>query len=145
MVTYSMSSKEQPLTNKVELKFFRYEAELRIALGPDKQPFKDTYPGVTTVTLVSREFSDFNDCVTSGKALLDGFRDRMHDALPDTKIGSETNPDFSGQPALSKDWGTNEVARIWLIDHTVTGANLTAYGKVCIFGAPRSEGSTVFS
>jgi hypothetical protein len=139
-----MSSKELQLTNQAELKFFHYEAELRLVLGADKQPFKDKYPGATTLALSSREFRDFNDCVISGKALLDGFKDSMADVAPDVKIGSETNPDFSGQPSLSKDWAINEVARIWLIDNTVKGANLTAYGKVCIFGSNRSIQETTF-
>ena len=128
---------------------FTYTASVKFPLGTDSAPiFKDEYPGVTDLNVSSREFVDYNDCIMSCRAFMDDVKSRINLGIDNIifKVNSEINPVFSGQPTLSKDWDTGEVARIWIFDETMEkSGQIHAIGQARIFSTNRPRSVTLSS
>lgn len=94
-------------------------------------------PGVSTITLVSRSFLSYDECVSSCRQLMDDVTDRLNEASAGIfKLGSEVNPLYSGSPTLSKDWAPGEVARLWIYDQSMEkSGQIAAMGQARIFGS----------
>lgn len=102
----------------------------------------DTYPGITDLSVASREFLDYGECVASCHQFMDDVKIRVSLSSPKTvfKIGTEINPAFSGTPTISKDWDLNEVARLWIFDEKMEGTGqIHAIGQARVFKALQTE------
>lgn len=117
---------------------YSYTASVKLLADSGKvAAFNDIYPGVTDLSIASREFVDYNECVTSCRQFMDDMKTQINLASEKTvfKIGSEVNPAYSGGIAtLSKDWDGHEVARLWIFDEKMekTG-KINAVGQARVF------------
>lgn len=95
------------------------------------------HPGVTDITLASRDFSDYNECISSCRRLMDDLCVKANSAVSNElyKVSTEINPVHSGAATLSKDWSASELARIWVYDKNmeVRGQLIQAIGQARIF------------
>jgi hypothetical protein len=66
----------------------------------------------------SKHFEDFDLAVQSVNALVAELTATLNTSAEELKYKmiSEINPKFSGKETISKDWGNNEVAKLWIID-----------------------------
>ena len=119
---------------------FSYTASVKLTNGPVS--LAGPYAGVTDLNVSSREFLDYNECITSCSQLMDDVKTKINLSTQKMvfKVSSEINPIFSGEPTLSKDWDTHEVARLWIFDEKmeITG-KIQAIGQARIFQILRSE------
>ena len=82
----------------------------------------------------SRRFTNFEDCTFSCRSLMEGYAKKLNGDDERFKVGSEINPVHTGTPTLSKDWGLNETARIWVYDKQMEGTGtINAMGQARIF------------
>jgi hypothetical protein len=118
---------------------YHYSATVKLKLSDGSLAlFKEEYPGVTDLAISSKQFIDYNECVTSCQTLMGDLKKRINDSIekPIYTISSEINPSLSGQPTLSKDWTAGEVGRLWIYDAAMekTG-NIHAIGQARIFSS----------
>lgn len=100
----------------------------------------ELFPNVTTVSLVSRSFSSYDECISSCKQLMDDTLARFNKQEEVFKMGSEVNPVYSGQPTLSKDWAPGEVSRLWIYDRSMEKkGQIHAIGQARIFGSRQDD------
>jgi uncharacterized secreted protein with C-terminal beta-propeller domain len=129
---------------------FSYTASIKLLSNDGKvAALAETYPGVTDLSLASRQFVDYNECVTSCKQLMTDLKDKINLAASDKvvfKINSEINPVYSGTATLSKDWDVHEVARLWIFDEKMEGTGrIQAVGQARIFQTERTTSFTLSS
>ena len=127
-------------STETQLNSFSFGATVktRIETG-DLDVLGEDLPGVSTITLVSRDFISYDECIGSCKKLMDDFLERFSSISEKYKMGSEVNPLYSGQATLSKDWAPGEVARLWIYDREMEKAGqIHAIGLARIFGSVRS-------
>lgn len=128
---------------------YSYTASIKLIGANGKAAaFEETYPGVSDLTVVSREFVDYNECISSCRQLMDDLKGRINIAAdkPIFKLSSEVNPVYSGAPTLSKDWAPHEVSRLWIFDEAMekTG-QIHAVGQARIFQTEHAAASTLLS
>ena len=128
---------------------FSYTASIKLIGSNGKSAaFDDTYPGVSDLSVVSREFIDYNECITSCRQLMDDMKGRINLAAdkPIFKLSSEVNPVYSGAQTLSKDWAPHEVSRLWIFDEAMekTG-QIHAVGQARIFQTDRPTSASLSS
>ncbi len=130
----------KPTSTETPLGSFSFGTTIKVRSGSMKiDILGDELPGVSTVTLVSRDFSSYDECIASCKKLMDDTLARFNGTKTTYKIGSEVNPLFSGQPTLSKDWATGEVSRLWIYDKKMEKAGqIHAIAQARIFGSAKS-------
>jgi hypothetical protein len=123
---------------------FTYTATVKLVLPAGNYvAFKDEYPGVTDLSVASRQFYDYNECIISCRTFMDDVKTRINEAAPKPiyKVSSEINPIHNnGTATLSKDWSSGEISRLWIFDEGMekTGA-IHAIGQARIFGSDLSE------
>lgn len=120
---------------------FSYTANVKMMMSTGAfTVLKDQYPGVTDLSIASREFIDYNECVTSCRTFMDDVKTKINDVAKIVYIvQSEINPAFSdGKPTLSKDWDPHEVSRLWIFDQKMEGTNqISAIGQARVFKIDR--------
>ena len=124
---------------------FSYTASIKVTPGSIKE-FRKEYPGITDVNLRSREFASYNECVNSCKVMMEDFKTHINTKtdIITYKVGSEINPNFSGNPTLSKDWEQSEVARLWIYDEKMEkGGQIQAIGQARIYSLERADDSNL--
>jgi hypothetical protein len=128
---------------------FSYTASVKLLSNEGKvAALAETYPGVTDLSVASREFVDYNECVTSCKQFMSDMKDKINLVAEKIvfKVSSEINPVYSGTPTLSKDWDAHEVARLWIFDEKMEGTGrIHAVGQARIFQTERAQGITLSS
>lgn len=94
-------------------------------------------PGVESMSLASRDFSSYDECVISCKNLMDDMLARLNTGTKAYRLASEINPVFSGQATLSKDWSSGEISRLWIFEKgaEVGPAAIEAVGQARIYGS----------
>lgn len=103
----------------------------------------ETFPSVNSITLVSREFFSYEECISSCKKLMDDVLVKINNT-DKYKLGSEVNPVYSGTATLSKDWEIGEVSRIWIYDKSMEkSGQIQAIGQARVFGALRRPDDTL--
>lgn len=118
---------------------FNYTASVKLVLSDGTYAaFKEEYPGVTDLNIASRDFHDYNECVTSCRTFMNDIKTRINATANAVvyKIGTEVNPVHNnGVATLSKDWDSAEVSRLWIFDETMekSGA-IHAVAQARIFG-----------
>lgn len=93
------------------------------------------FKGAKEISMKSRRFADYSECVNSCKAMLDTLTiDLMEKSGKTFVIGIELNPKYSGKDTISTNWLLGEFAKLWVyekdsvVDHTIQ-----AVGQACIF------------
>jgi len=124
---------------------FNYIVGLKVTLSNGAvTALKDLHPGVTDINITSRRFSDYSECVTSCRQLMDDLLVRVNaTSQVRYKVGAEVNPLHTGQETLSKDWLKDEVSRLWLYeaDMEKTG-HIEAIGQARVFNHPATARTT---
>lgn len=98
---------------------FRYTAVLkndpRLNL-----PAVELFPTLDELSLQSRPFSTYTECVKSCRKMFEDIVNTANGADPEKpfKVGSEVNPVHTGTPTASTTWGDLEVARLWLFERS---------------------------
>lgn len=126
----------KPASTEVALNNFNFSAALKTSVdGVSLINLGETFPSVSTVSMLSRDFSSYEECIMSCRRLMDDVLAKVG-SVDTYKLGSEVNPVYSGQPTLSKDWGIGEVARVWIYDKSMekTG-QIHAIGQARVFGS----------
>ena len=111
----------------VDLKY-RYIINLKLIAGSTLRLLQDEYPGATDISLASRDFTDYNTCTTSCKRMMDDVVEKLNNANMHAKyvLSVEVNPIHTGQDTMSKNWKTDELARLWAFDEKMRGAQTIA-------------------
>jgi len=122
---------------------YSYLVNLKLVAGGHLRLMQDTYPGATDLSLASRDFGDYNECITSCKKLMDDVLTKLNSTENGITymLNSEVNPLHTGQETLSKDWAPGELARIWAFDKQMDKKDqpIVAVGQARIF---KTESST---
>ena len=113
---------------------FIYNATIKLGeLPPCKAQV--AFPGVSDLALNSRQFSNYTECVDSAKGL-------MEDVIKDVNslkgvqymVSAEVNPAKTGIETRSRDWGDDELARLWIFNKAQVGSpSIHAVGQARIF------------
>jgi hypothetical protein len=119
---------------------FAYHASIKLQELPACN-VQEAFPGVCDLAVNSRAFTNYIECVTSVKGLMD---DVVKNVNGKSKRGakftvsSEVNPLHSGIETRSKDWGPDELARLWIFDKKqAKSQNIYAVGKARIFAVDK--------
>jgi hypothetical protein len=95
-----------------------------------------SFPSVNDLTANSRAFNDYIECVSSVKYLIEG----VLRGQTNFTINTEVNPAHTGIETRSKDWASNEFARLWLVPSSEVGKqSIRAVGQARIFGQPAGQ------
>lgn len=79
----------------------------------------EVFPSVEDFMVSSVKFTKFEEAVASTNAFVNEVTQSLNAAakMEKFKMLSEINPAFSnGQETLTKTWGSNEIAKVWIID-----------------------------
>lgn len=117
------------------LQSFNYTMTVKVKTD-DVDALAGIYPEVHTISCTSRNFTTYDECVSSCKQLMDDVLARINGDGQKFRLGSEVNPIHSGQETLSKDWTHGEVSRLWIFDKAQEGTgHIHAIGQARIFGS----------
>jgi predicted choloylglycine hydrolase len=96
---------------------YRYATNLKLS-SIGRTPVSSVFPNIEDIVMSSREFTDFNEAVTSANEFVAELTVSMNTATAADKYKmiSEINPRFTGKETISKDWADLEVAKLWIID-----------------------------
>lgn len=119
---------------------FVYTATLKLADLPECEA-RSTFPAVTDLAVNSRTFSTYVECVTSAKNFMEDIVKDINKAETiKLTVAAEINPVVSGVETRSKDWSSEEIARLWIFDKDLTGTrNIYALGQARIFALEKSD------
>jgi hypothetical protein len=93
-------------------------------------------PGVSTINLLSRSFTSYDECISSCTQLMSDVVQKLNKKSSTYKLATEVNPIYSGQPTLSMDWEPGEVSRVWVYDRTMEKkGQISAIGQARVFGS----------
>lgn len=123
---------------------FRYNSVLKIEQDIQIDAF-ELFPALQEISFQSRVFTQYAECVKSCKGLMEDMTKGINISLeaPKFKVGAEVNPEHTGNQTLSKDWGSDEVARFWVYDKAMEGNGkaINAICKASIFAIPKEAAS----
>ena len=122
---------------------FQYNAVVRVNSAPIAD-LAEIFPNAKEISLSSRSFTNYAECVSSAKVLLDEYVTAVNSlGAVQVKIGTEVNPKYSGHQTISKDWVDAEVARLWVYDRTMEGSGnrIDAIARTSIFAVERAPQS----
>lgn len=128
-------------STSIALSSFNFGATVKVQVSADGKTFLNPgITGVSSITLTSRDFSSYEECVSSCRGLMDDVLQRLNTTGPVFKLASEINPVHSGQGTLSRDWEPGEICRIWIYDKNMekTG-QISAIGQARVFGSTRVD------
>ncbi|WP_407303479.1 hypothetical protein [Acinetobacter sp.] len=97
---------------------FSYTATLKVR-DLSNCAIRRKFPGVSDLTINSRTFANYFDCSNSVRALMNNIAEQVNTELAEADhmmVMSEVNPIYTGVDSKSKEWGTGELARIWMFD-----------------------------
>lgn len=100
------------------------------------------FPSMKKITLSSRRFNQYSECVLSCKKQIEDMAAALNKAEGQIfKIGAEVNPIHTGSETLSKDWLENEVSRFWIYEKSMegNGSSIVAIGKASIFAVQKQS------
>lgn len=96
---------------------YKYAMNLKLSqIGAT--PANLLFPHVEDMVLSSKHFEEFDHAVKSANELVGELTVTLNESvkIEKYKMISEINPKFTGKETISKDWGTNEVAKLWIVD-----------------------------
>lgn len=124
-----------PTSTDLQLQSFSFGATVK-ALVPTTELLPEPFDKVNSVSLVSRDFSSYEECIISCRRLMDDIISKIDPTGATYKMASEVNPIFAGTPTVSRDWGPGEISRVWIFDRKMEGtSHIHAVGQARIFGS----------
>ena len=119
---------------------FAYTATIKLN-DIEKCKIQKDFPGVADLAVSSRNFENYFDCSTSVKSFMDNVASKVNSDMQDSQkyvITTEVNPEYSGVDTKSKDWGSGELARIWMFTSAQEEENtIHAVGQARVFAISR--------
>jgi hypothetical protein len=97
---------------------YRYAMNLKLNQVHGTAPTQPFFPSIEDIVFSSREFREFDEAVQSANMFVAEVTRTANDMakLEKYKMISEINPKFTGKETISKNWDSNEVAKLWIID-----------------------------
>lgn len=125
---------------------FAYNATIKLGELP-RATSQASFPSVEDISMNSRDFSTYTECVGSAKQLME---DVVKDVNAQVKreqfiVSTEINPIHTGIDTRSQDWEEGEITRFWIFDKKLEGLNrIHAVGQARIFAVDKldDEGET---
>lgn len=96
---------------------YKYAMNVKLsAIG--STPVNLLFPNIEDLVLGSKLFDEFDLAVASVNGFVSELTETLNTSvkLDKYKMISEISPRFSGQETISKDWGPNEIAKLWIVD-----------------------------
>ena len=125
---------------------FAYTATIKLDNIPACKAHAD-FPGVADLAVNSRNFTNYFDCSNSVKNFMTGVVSSINEDLAEEDqfgITIEVNPVYSGVDTKSKDWGTGELARLWMFENRQAEENtIAAVGQARVFMMSRGPGAVL--
>jgi hypothetical protein len=121
---------------------YRYAMNLKLSQIHGEAPTAVIFPSVEDIVFSSREFKEFDEAVNSANMFVSEMTRTVNvmAKLEKYKMISEVNPKFTGKETISKDWDSNEVAKLWIIDalrHEKFPGPMLAVGLTQILEVPQ--------
>jgi hypothetical protein len=126
----------------LQISNFSYCATIKLSELPTCAS-KLAFPTVSDISLNSRAFGSYTECISSARRLMDDIAADInaHSSLQ-FMVSSEANPLHTGVETRSRDWAEDELSRLWLFSKIEAEArNIHATGKVSVFMVPRGDSS----
>lgn len=96
---------------------YKYNTNVKLSQIHGSSPAHTVFPNIEDMVMSSRNFDDFQEAVDSANAFVAELATVINGPNQDKfKMLSEVNPKFTGKETISKDWGPDEVAKLWIID-----------------------------
>lgn len=110
---------------------YKYAMNIKLSMV-EPSPMTIVFPHVEDMVLSSRKFDKLDDAVDSANRLVGEITSTLNLAVSSEKykMVSEINPKFTGKETISKDWGANEVAKLWIYDKVSHEAKKEAKGNI---------------
>lgn len=125
----------EPSSTDVRMQSFSFGATLK-PLTPAELMLPTPLDKLGSLSLVSRDFSSYEECITSCRRLMDDLIAKVDPTGSTYKMASEVNPIFAGTPTVSRDWAPGEISRVWIFDKKMEGTpHIQAIGQARIFGS----------
>lgn len=119
---------------------FAYTATIKLG-DIERCGVQSDFPGVSDLAVSSRNFTDYFDCSNSVKSFMTSVAERVNAEMPEDRqyvITTEVNPVYSNVDTKSKDWGTGELARVWMFTAQQEEADtIVAVGQARVFMVAR--------
>lgn len=111
---------------------FMYGMNVKMKLVPRTTALDDLFPNMEDFVVQSRAFDTADEAVASAKGIMDDLTEQINIAS-DTKYKHflEINPKIGGVETISKEWGVNDIAKIWMVPET---ANLQSNEAITALG-----------
>lgn len=124
---------------------YRYAMSVKLTQIKGSTLIATLFPHAEDMLMNSRDFDLFDDAVNSTTKLVTDVKDSLNLAVASEQFGimSELNPKLSGKETISKEWATNELAKVWIIDQVEQLKNPTALKAVGLAQLVEVPGSTV--
>lgn len=108
------------MSKKEEASHYRFGANVKLNHIGSSTGLNELFPNIEDVMMSSRTFDLFEDAVASMNGVMSEITTSINGAVGSEKfkIMSEINPKFSGNPTVSKDWASPEIAKVWIVDGT---------------------------
>lgn len=97
---------------------YKYALNVKLSQVPALTGLSNMFPSVEDLVISSRKFEKFEEAVMSANSLVNGITASLNAAVEKQqfKLVSEINPKHTGKATISRDWGGNEVAKLWIVD-----------------------------
>ena len=97
---------------------YRYAMNLKLNQVQGEAPTDVFFPSIEDMVFSSREFAEFDEAVNSANLFVSEMTRTVNGMakIEKYKMISEVNPKFTGKETISKNWDSNEVAKLWIID-----------------------------
>lgn len=122
---------------------FAYNATIKLNELP-RATAQAIFPSVHDVSMNSRDFSSYAECVDSAKQLMEDIVKDVNTQVNREQftVSTEINPIHTGVSTRSRDWEEGEISRFWIFDKKQEGGTrIHAVGQARIFAVDRPSAS----
>lgn len=97
---------------------YKYGLNLKLNHAGVKTAVNQVFPSVEDLMVSSTKFDDLESCLRSLSQLNQELILSLNTALDLERYGmlTEMNPKYGEQATISKEWGQNEIAKVWIVD-----------------------------
>ena len=110
---------------------YKYAMNIKLS-SVEPSPMNLVFPHIEDMVLSSRKFDKLEEAVDSANRLVGEITGTLNLAVSGEKykMVAEINPRFTGKETISKDWGANEVAKLWIYDKILHEAKKGTTGNI---------------